>query len=53
MKHLQNLFVGIGGTFATVALSPQEWAALFAGCATGVWMLTQTVTHILDRVRRK
>ena len=34
--------IGVGGTIAAVALRNLEsWAAIFAGVATGAWMLRQ------------
>lgn len=56
-RFVANLAAGIGGTLA--AVSAQEFshiAAGFAGVATGLWMLTQTVIALRknerDRDRR-
>lgn len=46
-----NASIGIGGT-ALAVLTPER-AAIFAGCATGVWMLWQLATSIYDRLIRK
>lgn len=51
MNHPQHLAVnsaiGIGGTVLAV-LTPER-AAIFAGCATGVWMLWQFGCSVWDR----
>lgn len=52
MRHLQNFFIGTGGTFATIALSPEKWAAIFSGLSVGIWMLTQTYFLIRDKTRK-
>lgn len=46
-----NATIGIGGT-ALAVITP-ELAAIFAGVATGLWMIWQLGTSIYDRLRRK
>ena len=45
--------VGIIGTLGAVTLPPlSESAAIFAGLATGVWMITQTVIAIKNNTKK-
>ena len=46
-----NTAIGIGGTL--VALVSPEKAAIFAGLATGTWMLWQLGSSVYDRFRKK
>ena len=46
-----NGTIGIGGTILSVITS--ERAAIFAGCATGIWMLWQIGCSAWDRFRNK
>lgn len=49
-----NLFLGSFGTLATIEASKLSTAAaIFAGSATGVWMLTQTVLAIAKAIKEK
>jgi len=43
--------IGIGGT--VVATVSSEMAAIFAGLATGLWMLWQLGCSIYDRAKRR
>lgn len=46
-----NSAIGVLGTI--VAATTPEKAAIFAGLATGCWMITQIALGIYDRTRRK
>lgn len=49
-ERAQTLFVGIGGT--SLAVITEKQTAIFAGIATGCWMLWQLVCSIHDRLKK-
>jgi hypothetical protein len=52
MKYAGNLILGtVGTTFAAIA--PEKAAAIFAGVATGSWMLWQIGCGMYDRATRR
>ncbi len=50
MKEFGNLVIGTLGT-SVAALSPEQITAIFAGSATGIWMLTQVFIAIRREFR--
>lgn len=49
--NLLNVVIGTGGTFLA-SITPEKAAAIFAGFATGTWMLYQLGASVYDRFKR-